>query len=38
MNQELSDFKAIAVGGPGVNAFKARGYEDYPSCSRKSRV
>jgi len=31
MNQELGDFfPAIAVGGPGVNAFTAQLYEDLP--------
>jgi hypothetical protein len=31
MNQELADFfPAIAVGGPGVNAFTAQIYEDLP--------
>jgi hypothetical protein len=31
MNQELGDFfPAIAVGGPGVNAFTAQIYEDLP--------
>ncbi|MBI1735201.1 MAG: hypothetical protein HYR51_08510 [Candidatus Rokubacteria bacterium] len=31
MNHELSDFfPAIAIGGPGVNAFTAQIYEDLP--------
>jgi hypothetical protein len=40
MNQELGDFfPAIAVGGPGVNAFTAQIYEDLPVVfTRDQRV
>jgi hypothetical protein len=40
MNQELADFfPAIAVGGPGVNAFTAQIYEDLPvTVMREERV
>jgi hypothetical protein len=40
MNNELGDFfPAIAIGGPGVNAFTAQIYEDLPvALSRDQRV
>jgi hypothetical protein len=40
MNNELGDFfPAIALGGPGVNAFTAQIYEDLPEAlTREQRV
>lgn len=40
VNQDMADlFPAIAVGGPGANAFAAQIYEDLPvACSRDQRV
>lgn len=40
LNQEMADlFPAIAVGGPGVNAFTAQIYEDLPvAYTRDQRV
>jgi hypothetical protein len=38
MNQELGDFfPAIAVGGPGVNAFTAQIYEELPVVFTRDR-
>jgi hypothetical protein len=40
LNQEMADlFPAIAVGGPGANAFSAQIYEDLPvAVARDQRV
>jgi len=40
LNQEMADlFPAIAIGGPGVNAFTAQIYEDLPVVfTREQRV